>query len=391
MNLKTFLSLFFLLIMIQVQGQTKPVTGDWILTLIKTAQKTDQPFIINRFEADSSVTIYGTKIATWTQKNKTIDFKSERFKIYNGSFDILKQTSGQLVLKGSKATLYFKRAYDPKQNNPVYQNLIGTWLMHGTTPTYVRFENDGQFIMLNAEENTEVITKGNWLFLPDDKAFVILADVDILRRKNTILQINKDYMEVMNNGIQYQLEKQPEVLAVKHLQMKEERLTEPTKGQPGLPWTDDDIWIFLAKLKNLHYKYSVYHPDVKVFSENDISVDIVLNPEKQSIKFVSYKEINEERVPFITRTKGPLMESCNRFFPQKDLDSYSVIDKKRPWKLGDKTYECTIVNGVIGDEQYQYWMINRMPGVFAKVIYEKPNDDDKPAYIKYELDSIKMN
>ena len=377
------LILFFSFITIHVYGQTKPVTGNWLLTLIETGQKTDQPYIINHFGADGSVAIYGTQIATWTQKHQNIDFKSEHFKIYNGSFDILKQTSGQLVLKGSKATLYFKRAYDPKQNNPVYQNLIGTWLMRGTTPTYVRFENDGKFIMLNLEENTEVITKGNWLFLPDDKAFVILADVDVLRRKNTILQINKDYMEVINNGIRYQLEKQPEVSSFKHLQIDEETLTEPTEGQPGLPWNDDDLWIFLPKLKNLRYKYSVYHPDVKVFSENDISVDIVLNPEKQSIKFVSYKETDEDRVPFNNKIKEPLVESFNRFFPQKDLDQYSIIDSKRPYKLGDKIYECTVVNGIIGDEQYQYWMINSMPGVFAKVIHD--TIDNSKNYWQYTL------
>jgi len=370
MNLKTFLNLFFSFIMIHIYGQTEPVTGNWLLTLIETGQKTDQPYIINHFGADGSVTIYGTQIATWTQKHQNIDFKSERFKIYNGSFDILKQTSGQLVLKGSKATLYFKRAYNPKQNNPVYQNLTGTWLMHGATSTYVRFEADGKFVMLNLEENGSVTTKGSWLFIPNEKAFVILADVDVLRRKNTILQINKDYMEVMNNGIQYQLEKQPEVLSVKHLQIEEETLTEPTEGQPGLPWTDDDIWIFLPKLKNLYYKYSVYHPDVKVFSKNDISVDIVLNPEKQSIKFVSYKENDEDRVPFNIRTQEPLVESFNRFFPQKDLDQYIIIDRKRPYKLDNKIYECTVVNGIIGDEQYQYWMINSMPGVYAKVIHD---------------------
>jgi len=387
MNLKTFLSLFFLLIMIQVQGQNKPVTGDWILTLIETGQKTDQPYIVNRFDTGGDISIYGVKIAEFTQRNQTMDLKSERVKFYNGRFHILKQTPKELVLGGDSATLYYKRAYNPKQNNPVYQNLTGTWLMHGTTPTYVRFENDGKFIMLNLEENGSVTTKGSWLFISDEKAFVILADVDVLRQKNTILQINKDYMEVINNGIQYQLEKQPEVLSIKHLQINEETLTEPTEGQPGLPWTDDELWIFLPKLKNLHYIRSVYHPEVKVFSNDDISVDVTVNTEKQSIKFVSYKEIDEERIPFITKTKGHLMESYNRFFPQKDLDSYRIIDKKHLWKLGNKTYECTVVNGVIGDEQYQYWMINRMPGVFAKIIYENP-DTDKPVYIKYELDYI---
>jgi len=383
MKQKLFSIFFFVLIMNQVQAQTKPVTGDWLLTLIETGQKTDQPYIINRFDAHGNISIYGTKIAEFTQRNQTMYLKSERVKFYNGRFHILKQTPKELVLGGDSATFYYKRAYDPKQNNPVYQNLTGTWLMHGTTSTYVRFEADGKFVMLNLEENGSVTTKGSWLFIPNEKAFVILADVDVLRQKSSILQINKDYMEVMNNGIQYQLKKQPEVSSFKHLQIDEETLTEPTEGQPGLPWNDDDLWIFLPKLKNLRYKYSVYHPDVKVFSENDISVDIVLNPEKQSIKFVSYKETDEDRVPFNNKIKEPLVESFNRFFPQKDLDQYSIIDSKRPYKLGDKIYECTVVNGIIGDEQYQYWMINSMPGVFAKVIHD--TIDNSKNYWQYTL------
>ena len=386
---KIIFALLFSLVIFNINSQTKPVTGDWLLTLIEAGKKNDQPYIINHFDANGDISIYSTKIAEFTQRNQTIDFKSERVKFYNGRFHILKHTPKELILGGDSATFYYKRAYNPKQqNNPVYQNLIGTWLMHGTRPTYIRLEKGGRFIMLNLEEDMNVTTKGSWLFIPDEKAFVVLADVDVLRRKDSILNINKEYMEVLNKGIQYQLEKQPEVSSIKHLQIDEDSLPEPTEGQPGLPWNDDDLWMFLPQLKNLHYKRFVYHPEVKVFSEDDISVDVLVNPDKQSIKFNSYKEMDEERIPFITRTKGPLMESYNRFFPQKDLDRYRIIDRKRPWKIGDKTYECTVINGIIGDEQYQYWMINNLPGVFVKIIHEAPGLMDEPVYIKYELDNI---
>ncbi len=385
MNLKLFISLFITLVIFQVQAQNNSVTGDWLLTLVETGQKTDQPYIVNRFDTGGDISIYDVKIAEFTQRNQNIDLKSERFKIYNGSFHILKQTDHQLILGGNGTTLYYKRPYNPKQNNPVYQNLTGTWLMRGTMPTYVRFEGNGKFVMSNLVENGSVTTKGSWLFIPDEKAIVILGDVDVLKQKSTILQINKDYMEVLNNGIQYQLEKQPEVSSIKHLQIDEETLTEPTDGQPGLPWTVDDLLIFLPKLKNLHYVRSVYHPEIKVFSNDDISFDVTVNTEKQSIKFAGYKEIDEERIPFITRTKGNLTEAYNRFFPQKNLDSYSIIDKNRTWKLGDKTYECTVVNGVIGDDQYQYWMINSMPGVFGKIIIET---SEAKKYRQYALSKI---
>ncbi len=391
MKLKLFVGLFFTLIMVNGQGQSKTITGNWLLTLIETSRKTEQPYIVNRFDANGDISIYGTKIAGFTQRNQIIDLKSERFKIYNGNFHILKQTDKQLVLASETVTLHYKRAYDRLQNNPVYKNLVGTWLIHGTSPTYVRFEAGGRFVMLNIEENTGITTQGSWVFIPDEKAFVILADVDILNRKNSILQINKDYMEVSNNGIQYQLEKQPDVPAIKHLQIDEDTLTGPMEGQTGLPWTNDKLWPFLPKLKKLRYKRYVYYPEVKAFYEDFVSFDVIVNSEKQIITFNGYREIDEERIPFITRTKGPLTEAYNRFFPQKDLDRYSIIDRKRLWKLDDKTYECTVVNGIIGNKQYQYWMINTMPGVFAKVIYEKLIFDNEPEYIKYELDYIQKN
>ncbi len=376
MKQKLFIGFFITLIMTKVQGQTKPVTGNWLLTLVETGQKTDQPYIINRFDANGDISIYGTKIAVFTRRNQDIDLNSERFKIYNGRFLILKLTDRQLVLGGNGATLYYKKAYDPTQNNPAYQNLIGTWLMRGTMPTYVRFEADNKFVMLNMEENGNVTTKGSWLFIPSEKTFVVLADVNVLKKKDSILQINQDYMEILNKGIKYQLEKQPTVLSVHYLQINEDALTEPTVGQSGLPWTNDALRIFVPTIKNLHYKRSAYHPEVKTFSQDDISVDIIVNEKKQTIKFLAYKEIEEERIPFITRIKGPLIESYNRFFPQKELNQYAIIDRKRPWKFEGKTYECTVVNGIIGDDQYQYWMINSMPGVFAKIIHDTTDNPE---------------
>lgn len=383
--------LFFALFTGKGYGQEESIHGNWILSTVETPGRQIHPYLLNSFDSSGAVFVYGQEVAGWSQRDQSVYLKSDRVKIYNGHFRILRHTSGQLILGGDSVTIYYDRAYDRKQNNPVYQQLLGTWMIYGTNGSFVRFEEDGRFVMVKITPGGTVTTKGTWLFIPGIRSFVVLADVDVLRKKNTILTINKDYMEVVTDSIHYQLDKRPEVSQLEHLNFDEDDLTGNDDSQPDLPWNDDLLWSFLPKIKYVNYVRSVYYPGVKTFLDEDISVDISVDAAKQSITFSTYKDLGEERIPLFTVSKGPVHNAYNRFFPQKTLDYYRVIDRKRPWKYEGKTYECTVVNGMTGDRKYQYWMINSMPGIYARIIYETQEWDNNPVYIKYELNYIEKN
>ncbi len=386
MKFGNYLVLHFYLFVSTLYGQTASMQGNWILTTVETESRTVHPYIVTRFSPDGKVFFFDTEIGTWTMQNQGIELKSGQIELYNGFFPITEHTPDRLVLKTDSVTFHYRKAYDRRDNNPVFQNLTGTWLMRGTVSTYVRFDENGKFSMVEIQENGSVGSIGQWWFIPAENVFVVMADVDVLRKKDSILRINKDYMEVENEGIQYQLEKQPEVLAVEHLNFANDSVEYEVSGQTGLPWADDGLRNFLPGVKGLRYKHSVYLNDVKTFHEEYYSVDVDVNKEKHQIKFTTYKERDEERIRISAVTKGRV--SYNNFFPQKNLDSYRIIDRNRPWQYDGKTYACTVVEGVNGHAHYQYWMINDMPGVFAKIIYESKGIYGNFVYTVTELEFI---
>jgi hypothetical protein len=344
--------------------------------------------LIQRFTDDGKVLLRDFEIGTWQRKSNTLQMKSKRYPVYNGDFEMSFPADNELLLKNNKTEVLLIK-YDLKQlqADSGYQNLIGTWKISGQDTNLLRLNNDGQFTLLTVGQDMNMSTNGGWLCIPKQKIFVLQGNTDILDGKNQIVQQGKDYMEVLNHDMHYQLEKLPAHPPVEHLTFKEEDLPENNPDESKLPWRDFyAMKNYLSGIKTLRYDKSDYYKEVDAFVTTEIYTKIE-NKDK-SIKFVNYYEPNEEAVKLSETLKGHLQNAYNNFFPQKDLNYYKVVDTQREITVEAGTFVCTLVEGMTGDTKYRYWMINDRPGVFAKIIIENDDAFGNAIYQKYELTEI---
>jgi hypothetical protein len=369
-------------------AQNKSVQGDWIMAKIKTKNKTNEPFLIQRFTTDGKVLLRDFEIGTWKKRSDKLKMQSERYPVYNDDFEISFPTDNELLLKNNQTEVLLIK-YDLKQmqSDSTYQNLIGTWKISGQDTNLLHLKNDGQFTLLTIEQDMNMTTNGAWLFLPKQKIFVLQGNTDILDGKNQIVQQGNDNIEVTNHKIHYQLEKIPSNPTIEHLSFKEDDLPENNSDESKLPWRDFyAMKDYLSGIKTLHYDKSDYYPEIKAFVTTEI--EVIIENKDRSIKFINYYYPNEEAVKLSETIKGNLQNTYNNFFPQKDLNYYRVVDTQQKISVPAGTFTCTLVEGTNGYEKYRYWMINDKPSVFAKIIIENDGEFGNALYQKYELTEI---
>ena len=92
---------------------------------------------------------------------------------------------------------------------------------------------------------------------------------------------------------------------------------------------------------------------------------------------------NEEELIQNEIIKAHLQNAYNKFFPQKELQPFKIVNNSAQITINGQKYFCTLVEGFDGDEKIKYWMINDKPGVFAQIIQEKTGKNGH--YIIYQL------
>jgi len=372
-------------------AQNKSVQGDWLITRLQNGDKTGTPYIIQSFKADGKMLFRDFEIGTWEQSGNILQLHSKMYPVFNGDFKILKADSNGLIIK-SKQTEASLIKYDLKQlqSDKQFQNLTGAWKFGGTDTNILRLRPNGKYTLLSIGTDMNMSSKGNWYFIPKQNVFVLQGHPDFLSGKDTIVQQGKNYMEVTNHETHYQLEKMPEHKPIEHLTFKEDDLPEENVDTEKLPWREFAyMQDYLSKVKTLRYDKYDYYSDVDAFVMTEIFTGIIKND--KSIKFTDYYYQNEEAVKLSETVKGYLQNAYNDFFPQKDLNYYKVVDTQQKVIVPAGTFICTLVEGMTGDDKYQYWMINDKPGVFAKIIKENDGQFGNAFYQKYELTEIIIN
>jgi len=387
-KMKQISTLIFVLSLWTTFAQNKNVQGDWLITYLQNGGKTGTPYIIQSFKPDGKMLFRDYEIGTWEQSGDKLFLKSKLYPVFNEDFIIIESDSNSLIIKNkqTKATLI---KYDLKQlqSDKQFQNLTGAWKFGGTDTNILRLRPDGKYTLLSIGTDMNMSTKGNWYFIPGTNTFVLQGHPDFLSGKDSIIQQGKDYMEVLNHEIHYQLEKMPEHKLIEHLTFKEEDFPEENKDVEKLPWREfDNMKDYLSKIKTLRYNKYDYYSDVDAFNMTEIFTEI--ENDSKSIKFEDYYYPNEEAVKLSETVKGYLQNAYNDFYPQKDLDYYKVIDTQQKISVPAGTFICTVVEGMTGDDKFSYWMINDKPGVFAKIIKENNGQFGNAFYQKYELTDI---
>jgi len=376
--------IFIILFLFGIKSYSQDLQGTWLMIRVERNQKVDEPYILTRFKPDGKMYFRNFEIAEWKKSGNQLIFNSKFDPKFSGKARILKLDNQELVYqKGSDKYRYIRYDHEQLMKDTIYQKLTGVWQLYGK-------QNRIYYLGTNHEFSEKVFfidgtmsTKGEWYYLPEQKAIVIQADIEALKGKSQILFVNKDILKLKNKEVyEYTLYRK------KYVEKPEESLTftfeeleQTNSDEHDLPWSDEALLGFLPSVETLYYSRETFEKDIYAYYEEDIELDVEVDTGDKRITFTTYRFNDEERIPENKTTKAFLENTYNRFFPQEDIGPFRVMSNDAKLTIDEKDYYCTVVEGFNGDDRVKYWMINDMPGVYARVIRQ---NDDNDYYVVYQ-------
>ncbi len=392
-NLVKTLALILLLVL-KVNAQSSKITGSWLLTKVVLENEEKQIYQVTEFKPSGKLVIMEREVGAW-EVNKTMDkitFKSERYKDFNGDAKIVSLTKKALVfLKGDTRYYYQKINKEQVIKDNKQSNFVGVWKVKNTESIaqIVKFELPDSYTFIHVISNEETDTSnGTWMYYPKEKELVIIGFLRELKGTYKVLEKTKEKLVLSKDNKKFVLVKEV-VEAVERLTFEYEDFSEEPLEEPNLPWGDNQAMIeALNPIKSLEFKRHVLLPDVNTFRYQTEVSKIKVNRDKQSVKFINYVISKTDTIQFSENYKGGLSERYNRFFPKKEPFPYSVKGVEKV-TVPAGTFKCTVIEGFDVETKIKYYMINNLPGVFAKIIREERDPFDKLSYTIQEL--VKIN
>lgn len=155
-----------------------------------------------------------------------------------------------------------------------------------------------------------------------------------------------------------------------------------------LPWKDPyEMLVSLEKVTQLVYKFSKLNEDLGAFEDKILRAEVDSRPEEGSLLidyiFYGYDRYNlpeDSQLP-------PNNDFANLLYPEED-GSFRVTGSEQITTPAG-TFDCTVLELAGSFEAMKkLWMINNMPGIYARIIMDKPGAFGQ--YAVFELEEIIM-
>jgi len=312
--------------------------------------------------------------------------------------------------------LLFMLATIAGTSNAQHAELVGKWQLskvvtgdetHQNLKAIFIFEKGG---VLKAAQSahSEVIEAGNWEFNEKQNVIIMSSTLDKdFNGKATLIKISKTeliyqkddailhFKRLTASDLEPDTKSTKVVNAVARLGFTEADFFNENgdykyyDDEEKLPWKDtDEMLMSLENVKQLVYKFSTLDEDTGIFEDKILTADVNSNPAEQTLSidfiFYGYDRYN----PHEDSELPPNNEYSNLLYPEEE-NTFRVSGSEQIITPAG-TFDCTVVE-VAGsfETRKKLWMINNKPGVYAKIIADKPGPFGQ--YSVYELLEIKMN
>jgi len=383
---------------LSANAQKSKIIGSWLMTKAEIKGKTEHPYQIFDFQKNGKLVAMGMELAEWKydKKKNAITMNSKMAKDFNGALAILKLDKKKLTLQKDGDKFYYSRLKPEKiARNNKKSNLAGNWEIDSDQyrSSLLKFELPNAFTLIESGDGMTSTTRGTWIYQPKKETLLMIGffQQHPLRGKNKVKKISKKIL-VMKNGDHTikakRLKKNKQ--AIERLTFNEDDFPEeqPENG-PELPWMDFyEMVDFLNTVQWLEYTYGQLEPETKTLKHTySIASKLTVKPNKPSVRFTNFTVTANGEEQFSEKYRDELAGSYDLFFPQKELWPYRIIGAES-LTVPAGTFNCTVVEGFDGDTKAKYWLINDMPGIYAKVIKDGQDPFDKPQYSVMELKKI---
>ena len=392
--IKKFLLIYLAILSVGTSAQTNKLTGSWLLTKATVKGKTVHPYQIVEMKKSGKFTVMGMELATWklNSGSNSITLNSKLNKDFNGNLKIVELTDEEMILtKGDDK--YFYKKYDKtkiaKSNGR--SNLSGLWeTFDSEYPSIlIKLELPDSFTVVQSSDAETDKSSGNWIFLPEEHGIIFSGFSHLLRGKFSVDPVTFAGF-VLKSGRTTLTAKRVKSQNIERLTFKEKNFPEDSEpDQSKLPWKElNETAEFLKNISSLSYTYGklVNEFNTLIFTSSilsKISVDI----SKPSIKFTNYSIVNGNASQYSEKYKDELSNGFNLFFPQEEPYPYRILGTEKITSPAG-TFNCTVIEGFDGESKIKYWMINKMPGIYAKIIKENKDPFGKLSYTIQELEKI---
>lgn len=379
-----------------IYAQSEKLVGSWLITKVESADKVQEPFFIIDFKEDGKMEALEMEIGTWKYNvaDNKIVMASDFDKNFNGDSKILELTESELVVdKNGEKVHYLKVDYNKIYKQNEASNLNGTWnIQNDEDATMIlKFVAPDAFIFINATGGSTETVNGTWIYNPTENTVIMIGFTPLLKGENHVVTLTKDELVLEKNGNLIRAKKSNsgsnsiERLSFKH----DDIIKDETNRKYNLPWTDfDEMMQTLEDVNYLKYKMGNLIEATNTLKFVTVVSMVEVNLEKQNIMFTNLEVSDRDTLQFSQNYKDGMTQTYNDFFPQEELDFYKIVGVKT-LKVPAGSFECTVVEGFEGDTRVKYWMINAMPGVYARIIREGVSVFDDLEYSVMDLLEIK--
>ena len=104
--------------------------------------------------------------------------------------------------------------------------------------------------------------------------------------------------------------------------------------------------------------------------------------------FSNSKIVGTDTSQYSQKVKGNLQNSYNLFFPMDEYYRFRIAGHEKV-KVPAGEFQCTVVEAADGEDKYKLWMIDDLPGVYAKIVNVSDSPFGKSEYSVQELEEIK--
>jgi len=396
---KTSVLIMFISLVMSAYAQKEKIVGSWLMTKAETPEGIQEPYFTTDFTEDGKMIVMGMEVGSWDydQSSQSIVAKSDFDKDFNGASKIIRISDTEMVLLKDEVTMYYiKVDKNAIASNNQDSKLIGTWRFQQNdwSSSLLKFELPDSFVFVETEEGMTTTYRGSWMYNPQENTVLIIGLHSYISGKNSIEALSNEMLTLKNkeNTIQASKEKTTEK-QVNRLDFTEaDFYTEEGDfkyydDEDKLPWLNHyDLMAYLRNVSQLVYTYSVLVEDTDAFNSKILTADVEANLENElaSIDFIFYG-YDRYNLPDDTELP-PNKDYSNPLFPLKD-DIFRVVGEEEI-STPAGTFDCMVIE-IMGDFEMRKkaWMVKDKPGVYAKIIEDKPGSFGK--YAIYELQEIK--
>lgn len=299
--------------------------------------------------------------------------------------------------------------------NAQQSELVGKWQLLKVTVGEETYDNlkavyifeEGGKLKAARSAQSEIIEAGNWKYNKKQNSLIMSSTLDedfdgqatLIKNSNSELVYEKDgailYFKRITIENSQPETKNPKIAnTVPRLTFTEADFFSEDgeykyySDEEKLPWQDIDyMLISLANVKQLVYKYSRLDENTMVFEDKILTANVNSNPSEQtlSIDYI-FHGFDRDNLPEDTDLQ-PNSEYSNLLYPEEE-NTFRVSGSEQI-KTSVGIFDCTVVE-VAGsfETRKKLWMINSKPGIYARIITDKPGEFGQ--YSVFELQEIKM-